>query len=126
MMRLEDDIIPALYACAKGEGLNGVGLAMHEKAAVCVVMAAKGYPDVYEKGSEIKGIEKADALLGVKVFHAGTAVQGDKTLAVGGRVLGVTAIGETIAEAQQRCYHAVAQIDWPEGFYRKDIGWRAL
>lgn len=126
MMRLEDDIMPALLACAKGEGLAGVGLAMKEEATLCVVMAANGYPDEYQKGTEIRGIEKADALLGVKVFHAGTEAKDGIVIAVGGRVLGVTAIGKTIKEAQQRAYEAVDHIDWPEGFCRKDIGWRAL
>jgi phosphoribosylamine--glycine ligase len=126
MMRLEDDIVPALYACAKGEGLSGVGLAMRDEATLCVVMAANGYPDEYQKGTEIRGIEKADALNGVKVFHAGTEQKEGKIIATGGRVLGITAIGKTIKDAQLRAYEAVAQIDWPEGFCRKDIGWRAM
>lgn len=126
MMRLADDIVPALLACAKGEGLNGLGLGMRPQAVVSVVMAAKGYPEDYQKGTEIKGLEKADAVTGVKVFHAGTAAQDKKIIAIGGRVLNVTAIGETLKEAQQRAYEAVALIDWPEGFYRKDIGWRAV
>lgn len=125
MMRLEDDIVPALLACAQGEGLAGVGLAMRDEHAVCVVMAAKGYPDTYEKGTEIRGLEKAENLIGVKIFHAGTAEKDNKVLAVGGRVLGITAIGSTLKEAQDRAYDAIALIDWPEGFCRRDIGWRA-
>ncbi len=126
MMRLEDDLVPALYACAKGEGLASVGLAMREEEhTICVVMAAKGYPDAYEKGSEIKGLEKLDGLVGVKVFHAGTMQQEGKVLATGGRVLGITAVGTSLLEAQKRVYDAIALIDWPEGFYRTDIGWRA-
>jgi phosphoribosylamine---glycine ligase len=126
LMRMEDDLVPALLACARGNGLAAVGVSMGREAALCVVMAAKGYPDAYEKGTEIKGLERVNRLSGVKVFHAGTAVQEGKVLAVGGRVLGITAIGETIKEAQQRAYEAVALIDWPEGFCRKDIGWRAV
>jgi phosphoribosylamine--glycine ligase len=126
MMRIEDDLVPALLACAKGEGLAGVGLSLREEHAVCVVMAAKGYPDSYQKGTEILGLEAAEAINGVKIFHAGTTEQQGKILAVGGRVLGVTAVGGTLQEAQQRAYQAISLINWPEGFCRKDIGWRAM
>jgi phosphoribosylamine--glycine ligase len=89
-------------------------------------MAANGYPGAYAKGSRIGGVGKADALPGVKVFHAGTAMDGGQLVAAGGRVLNVTARGRTIAEAQSRAYAGVAAIDWPGGFFRRDIGWRAL
>ena len=93
---------------------------------MCIVMAAKGYPANYEKGSVIRGIEKANAVDGVMVFHAGTEQRNNQILANGGRVLGVTAIGSTIAEAQAKGYKALDLIDWPEGFSRRDIGWRAI
>lgn len=126
MMRIEDDLIPALLACAKGDGLAGVGLSLREEHAVCVVMAANGYPDNYQKGTEIKGLDEAETINGVKIFHAGTTEQNGKILAVGGRVLGITALGNTLHDAQQRAYEAISHIDWPEGFCRKDIGWRGL
>jgi len=125
LMRLESDILPALLACAKG-GIKDIALQFSEDAAVCVVMAAKGYPESYHKGSILNGIEKADALEGVKVFHAGTALQGEHIVANGGRVLGVTAIAKDIASAQAKAYQAVNTIDWKEGFYRTDIAYRAV
>jgi phosphoribosylamine--glycine ligase len=97
-----------------------------DDAALTVVMAAEGYPGHYEKGSIIRGIDRADAMPGVKVFHAGTALRNGETVANGGRVLNVTARGATIAEAQARAYGAVDVIDWPDGFSRRDIGWRAI
>ncbi|MEG6508728.1 phosphoribosylamine--glycine ligase [Methyloligella sp. 2.7D] len=125
MMRLDSDLLPALLAVAEGK-LEDVSLDWHDGASLCVVMAAEGYPGAYEKGSEIKGLDAADAEPDVTVFHAGTKADGDKVLANGGRVLGVTARGASIEDAQKKAYAAVAKIDWPEGFYRKDIGWRAL
>jgi phosphoribosylamine--glycine ligase len=89
-------------------------------------MAAKGYPGAYEKGSEIKNLDHANALEGVTVFHAGTKDEDGKILAVGGRVLGVTALGSDVEQAQSRAYKAVDAIDWDEGFCRRDIGWRAI
>ena len=89
-------------------------------------MATKGYPGDYAKGSEIRGLDAAGAVEGVEVFHAGTAQEGPRLVAAGGRVLNVTARGRTVSEAQQRAYRAVAKIDWPGGFCRSDIGWRAL
>jgi len=89
-------------------------------------MAAKGYPGAYAKGSEIKGLDAASADPRVQVFHAGTMRDGARILADGGRVLGVTARGTDIAEAQARAYAAVDKIDWPGGFCRRDIGWRAV
>ena len=126
MLRLKSDLLPALMACTDGV-LESFDLRWQEEAAMVVVMAAKGYPGAYQKGSEIRGLEAADALEGVKVFHAGTK-RGDNGawLANGGRVLGVTALGSDVAAARDRAYRAVDLIDWPEGFCRRDIGWRAL
>jgi len=91
-----------------------------------VVMSSGGYPDKYVKGHEITGIEQADALADVKVFHAGTAMQDGKLVNTGGRVLGVTALGETIAAAQKRAYQAVEKIHWKDCYYRKDIASKAI
>ena len=126
MPRLKSDLLPALIASADGV-LANLDLRWHDAAAMTVVMAANGYPGPYGKGSEIRGLEAAAALDGVVVFHAGTkAGAGGAVLADGGRVLGVTATAPTVAEARARAYAAVDLIDWPEGFCRRDIGWRAL
>ena len=124
-VRLMSDLLPALIASAEGV-LSSFHLRWYDKAALTVVMAANGYPESYRKGTEIRGLEQAAALPDVTVFHAGTKREGDRILANGGRVLNVTATGKTIAEAQKRAYAAVDLIDWPEGFYRRDIGWRAV
>ncbi len=123
--RLESDLVDALLAAREG-ALDRIALRWRDEAALCVVMASRGYPGSYEKGSEIRGIEAAEALDGVTVFHAGTRRENGRLIAAGGRVLGVTALGPTIAEARARAYAAVDAIDWPEGFCRRDIGWRAL
>jgi phosphoribosylamine--glycine ligase len=125
MLRLKSDLLPALLAAADGV-LKTFDLRWHEDAALTVVMAANGYPGDYAKGSEIRGLDAARAVDGVEVFHAGTIQDGPRLLANGGRVLNIAARGKTIAEAQQRAYRAVAKIDWPGGFCRSDIGWRAL
>ncbi len=125
VMRLKSDFLDALVACAEGR-LDPAMLEWHDDAALVVVMAAKGYPGAYEKGTEIRGLEKADAAEGVVVFHAGTRADGGRIRANGGRVLGVTARAATVADAQKRAYEAVDRIDWPDGFCRRDIGWRAL
>ncbi|MBI1985741.1 MAG: phosphoribosylamine--glycine ligase [Rhodospirillales bacterium] len=125
MMRLDSDLLPALVAAADGK-LDGVTLKWRKEAALTVVMAANGYPGHYEKGSEIKGLDKAGALEDVVVFHAGTKDDGGRIVANGGRVLNVTALGATIEAARKRAYEAVDLIDWPEGFCRRDIGWRAI
>ena len=125
MLRLKSDLLEVLVACAEGR-LDEAAVEWHADTALTVVMAAKGYPGPYEKGTEIKGL---DALAGrddVVVFHAGTMADGGRTLANGGRVLGVTALGDDIASAQAKAYQAVERIDWPGGFYRRDIGWRAV
>ena len=125
MMRLKSDLLPVLYSLAKGN-LENVELNWKTDKALTVVMAAKGYPEAPQRGSIISGIEKADKLPDVKVFHAGTALKDGKIIANGGRVLNVTATGKTVKEAQQKAYQSIKLIDWPEGFYRHDIGWRAI
>ena len=125
MPRLFSDLLPALIATRDGV-LDHVDLRWRNEAALCVVMAARGYPGSYTKGSAIGGLEEAAATDGVTIFHAGTAVQGGVTVTTGGRVLGVTAMGADLAAARARAYAAVDCIDWPEGFCRRDIGWRAL
>ncbi|MDX1484640.1 MAG: phosphoribosylamine--glycine ligase, partial [Alphaproteobacteria bacterium] len=125
MMRLRSDLLPALLAAHDGQ-LKHLDLRWYDDAAMTVVMAAKGYPGDYEKGSEIEGIDAAEGIDGVKVFHAGTAAQDGKVIAIGGRVLNVTARAATIADAQAKAYAAVDLIDWPEGFCRRDIGYRAV
>ncbi|WP_454181486.1 phosphoribosylamine--glycine ligase [Parvibaculum sp. MBR-TMA-1.3b-4.2] len=125
MMRLDSDLLSALVAAADGK-LGGVALDWKNETALTVVMASKGYPGSYPKNTEIRGLDKASALEGVQVFHAGTTRDGDRLLATGGRVLNVTATGASVAEAQARAYEAVRLIDWLEGFCRNDIGWRAI
>ena len=123
--RLKSDLLAALMAAHDGE-LKDFDLRWSDEAALCVVLATKGYPGAYEKGSTIRGIDAAEALRDVTVFHAGTA-RGDAGIAAaGGRVLGVTALGSTVAAAQSLAYKAVGRIDWSEGFCRSDIGWRAV
>ena len=125
MPRLKSDLLAALMAARDGE-LCDFDLRWRDEAALCVVLATKGYPGAYEKGSTVRGIDAAEALGDVTVFHAGTT-RGDAGIAAaGGRVLGVTALGASVAAAQSLAYDAVGQIDWPEGFCRRDIGWRAL
>ena len=123
--RLASDLVAALLAACDG-ALNGMSLHWTDQAALTVVMAAQGYPGAVEKGSEIRGIDRAEALDGVMVFHAGTGRDGDRITAQGGRVLNVTALGATISQAQAGAYEAVSRIDWPQGFCRRDIGWRAV
>jgi len=125
LMRLKSDLLPALVACVDGH-VDSVDLEWYDDVALLVVMATQGYPGYYPKGSEIRGIEQADALDGVVVFHAGTKAEDGRIVADGGRVLGVTARAPTVAEAQKLAYDAVDRIDWPEGFCRRDIGWRAI
>jgi phosphoribosylamine--glycine ligase len=123
MMRLMSDIMPALIATRDGI-LKQVDLRWYDEAALCVVMAATGYPDDPQRGSEIRGLEAAGSEPEVKIFHAGTRRDGDRLLADGGRVLGVTALGDDIGAARERVYRAVDKIDWPQGFCRRDIGLR--
>ncbi|MEQ8602974.1 MAG: phosphoribosylamine--glycine ligase [Marivibrio sp.] len=127
MMRLKSDLLPALTAAADGV-LSAADLRWYEdETALSVVMAAEGYPGAYQKNTVIRGLEPAEEDPDVTIFHAGTARDADGVLrAIGGRVLNVTARGSSVAEAQAAAYRAVDRIDWPESFYRRDIGWRAL
>ena len=126
MMRLKSDILPALMATGEGR-LDRYDPIWHDSAALCVVMASNGYPGSYRKGTEIRGLDALPDSTRLVVFHAGTARDdAGRLLANGGRVLGVTALGADLAAAQKNAYDAIAQIDWPEGFCRQDIGWRAL
>jgi phosphoribosylamine--glycine ligase len=126
MLRLKSDIVPYLLACATGTLAEKSEPAWHQEAAICVVLAAKGYPEAPQTGSVIRGAE-SDFGEDVVIFQAGTARDAEERLiASGGRVLNVCARGATLSEARERAYAAVAQIDWPEGFHRTDIGWRAL
>ncbi|TXG51700.1 hypothetical protein EZV62_024224 [Acer yangbiense] len=127
MVRLESDLAQVLLAACRGE-LTGVTLDWSPGSAMVVVMASKGYPGSYEKGTVIQNLEESELVApSVKIFHAGTALDSDGNfIATGGRVLGVTATGKDLAEARDRAYQAVEEINWPGGFYRRDIGWRAL
>ena len=126
LMRLKSDLLPALIATAEGT-LDKITLDWYDDAVLTVVMAAKGYPGTPEKGSEIRGLQKPASNPGVEIFHAGTKRnETGHVIANGGRVLNVTARGANVAEAQARAYAAVDAIEWPEGFCRRDIGWRAV
>jgi phosphoribosylamine--glycine ligase len=126
MPRLKSDLVPALLAACDGV-LDQVDLRWSDKAALTVVLAAKGYPATPEKGTEIKALDKAEALDDVLVFHAGTKLTATGTLvADGGRVLNLVGLGKTVSEAQARAYAAVDAVDWPGGFCRRDIGWQAV
>ena len=125
MLRLMSDLVPALLAARDGV-LKDFDLRWYGEAALAVVMAAKGYPGPYSKGSVIGGLEEAAAIDGVEIFHAGTRRDGNLILADGGRVLDICAIAPELGEASSRAYAAIERIRWPEGFCRRDIGWRAL
>jgi phosphoribosylamine---glycine ligase len=125
MLRLMSDLVPALLASVDGQ-LKSFDLRWYPDPALTVVMAAKGYPGDYKRGSVIEGLDEAAKVEGVQIFHAGTKAEGGKILANGGRVLNVSAIGKTVKEAHARAYEAISRIRWPEGFCRSDIGWRAI
>ncbi len=125
MLRLMSDLVPALLASRDGV-LKSLDLRWYREAALTVVMAARGYPGSYAKGSVIDGLDAAAAVAGVEIFHAGTKTEGGRILANGGRVLNVSALGSTVREARARAYEAISRIHWPQGFYRHDIGWRAV
>ncbi len=125
MMRLASDLVEALVATAEHH-LDKVAVEFDPRPSVCVVMASGGYPGPYAKGFEITGIDQAEKTEDVKVFHAGTAMQNGKLVNTGGRVLGVTALGQTIAAAQQQAYQAVAKIHWQDCYYRHDIATKAI
>jgi phosphoribosylamine---glycine ligase len=124
--RLKSDLLPALVAARDGV-LDGFDLRWRDEAALCVVLAAKGYPDEPVKGTEITGLAEAAALdPAVKIFHAGTRRDGARLLADGGRVLNVVALGSDVAAARDKAYAAIDRIHWQGGFCRRDIGWRAI
>ena len=125
MMRLGGQILDLLQACAE-ERLSEVQANWADDHALTIVMAAKGYPGSYEKGTAIKGLESLPDDSFHMVFHAGTASQGGDVTATGGRVLAVTARGATLSEAHEKAYAMAQNVDWKDGFYRSDIGWRAL
>jgi phosphoribosylamine--glycine ligase len=125
MMRLGGQALDLMLACAEGR-LGAAKVNWADDHAMTVVMAARGYPGAYAKGSEIRGLEGLPEDSRAMVFHAGTARRDGAVIATGGRVLNVTARGDTLAEARERAYAMVDAIDWPEGFCRRDIGWRAL
>jgi len=125
MLRLMSDLVPALMAAHDGV-LKNFDLRWYPDSALTVVMASKGYPGDYRKGTVIKGLAEAAAIEGVEIFHAGTKAEGDAILATGGRVLNVCGLGRTVREAAARAYAAIDKIDWPEGFCRRDIGRRAI
>ena len=125
MLRLMSDLVPALLASRDGQ-LKSFDLRWYPDPALTAVMAAKGYPGDYARGSVIEGLDDAAKVEGVEIFHAGTKAEGPRILANGGRVLNVSAIGKTVKEAQARAYEAISRIRWPDGFYRHDIGWRAV
>jgi phosphoribosylamine---glycine ligase len=125
MLRLMSDLVPALLASRDGQ-LKSFDLRWYADPALTVVMAAKGYPGDYKRGTVIEGLDQAAKVEGVQIFHAGTKAEGGRILANGGRVLNVSAIGKTVREAQSRAYEAISLIRWPDGFCRHDIGWRAV
>lgn len=125
MIRLGAQVLDALLACAEGK-LAEARINWADDHALSIVYAANGYPGSYEKGTEVSGLDGLNDGSVKHVFHAGTAAKNGKTLATGGRVLAVTTRGETLREAHKLAYEAIEKIDWSEGFYRKDIGWRAL
>jgi phosphoribosylamine--glycine ligase len=124
-MRMKSDIVPVLQACARGN-LRQDTIEWHDKAAVCVAMVSGGYPGSYAKGFEITGLDQVLGLDDVMVFHAGTSLKDGKIVNAGGRVLGVTGLGSTVAEAIERAYSAVDKINWSGVHFRKDIGRKAL
>ena len=125
MMRLRTDVLPILLGCAEGT-LDLVDAEWHSEPAVTVVMASEGYPHAYEKLTEIQGLEEAAADPDVEIFHAGTVQDNSKLFSNGGRVLNITARAASVSEARKKAYAAISKINWPKGFYRSDIGWRAV
>ncbi len=125
LLRLDEDLLPLLLASAKGD-LPQKPVRLSPQTALTVVYAAQGYPGAVVSGTELRGLDAAVGVPGVTVFHAGTKRDGEKLVAIGGRVLNITALAPNVATARARAYEAIAKIDWPEGFYRTDIAWRAL
>ncbi|MDG1438446.1 MAG: phosphoribosylamine--glycine ligase [Emcibacteraceae bacterium] len=125
MVRLDSDIVPALMACANGN-IDQISVAWKDKTSMNVVMAANGYPGSYDKNTEIKNLDEAGSADNIMIFHAGTKKEDDRILATGGRVLNITSLSSNVTEAKNDAYRALDQINWPEGFCRRDIGWRAI
>jgi len=125
LMRMKGDIVPILEACMKGT-LSQCKIEWDKRASICVVMSSKGYPGDYQKGKVIKGLEEVSQMEGVFVFHAGTALKEGQMITNGGRVLGVTGLGEDIPRAIEKTYQAVKKISWEGVHYRTDIGKKAL
>jgi phosphoribosylamine--glycine ligase len=125
LARLEDDLLEFMLGCAKG-ALPDRAPKFSDQTALTVVMAARGYPGAVVKGTPIKGLDAAGRLPGVSILHAATRREGETIVSDGGRVLAVTALGRDVIEAQSRAYAAVDRLDWPGGFCRRDIGWRAI
>ncbi|WP_213773216.1 phosphoribosylamine--glycine ligase [Bradyrhizobium sp. dw_78] len=125
MLRMMSDIVPAFLAACDGQ-LKNFDLRWYPESALTVVMAAKGYPGDYKKGSRIDGLDAAAGIEGVEIFHAGTVSKDGQILANGGRVLNVCALGKSITEAQRHAYEAVDRVQWSDGFCRRDIGWQAV
>ncbi len=125
LMRMKGDIVPILEACMQGT-LSRHKIEWDNRASVCVVMASKGYPGDYEKGKAIEGLREVSRMGGVSVFHAGTTLKDGQVITNGGRVLGVTGLGEDIPRAIERTYQAVKKISWDGVYYRTDVGQKAL
>ena len=125
MRRLKSDLLPALIATSDGQ-LDNITLKWANDAAIVVIMAADGYPGNYKKGTIIKNTDIAQEEDHVEIFHSGTISRDNNIVANGGRVLGITSTGKTVTDANSNAYKAIQKIDWPDGFYRKDIGWRAI
>jgi len=125
MMRMESDLLELLLAAADGQ-LKGKTVSWRKDPALTVVMAADGYPGSYDKGTAVNNLDDAASDAGVEIFHAGTAMQDGQLVATGGRVLNITAMAPSVAQAQALAYAAIDKIDWPQGFCRRDIGWRAI
>ena len=128
MMRLQGDLLEILHAGAEGRLAEiKESVTWRDESALCVVYAAEGYPGSYQKGTVIRDLDETTTSKDVVVFHAGTAKNDDGEIVnIGGRVLGVTALGRDVGEAQKKAYSAIEKISWPDGFYRTDIGWRAV
>ena len=125
LARFDGDLAALLMSCAKGN-VDTTHVSFSPDPAICVVMATKGYPGSFEKGSVIRGLDDAGAIEGVSILHAGTAERDGEIIANGGRVLNIVATAPSIEQARTRAYAAIEKIDWPEGFCRSDIAWRAL
>ena len=124
--RLKSDLVPLLMACIDGTLAQQTNVQWHDEAAACVIMASGGYPDPYQTGKVITGLENASSIEGVNVFHAGTKQNGENIVTDGGRVLCVTAIADGLHDAIQRAYQGVATIQFADAHFRNDIGYRAL